>query len=285
MNLEILELLSSFTNKIKYIGNQHSIALEIKEISKKPAHYERLFIAEGIWLHEKLLSKPFDIKTFVFCPECIHSEEGLHLLRVWLERCELGYVISKKLMLSLSSRDDVDGFMSIVTFPNPPLHQLQLKDDAVILILDGLESPGNIGTILRTSDGAGVDAVFLCNSKISLNHPKVIKSSMGAVLEIPIFEFEDISACTLWLAENHFKIYLADTKAKDSFKMPHYGERSALVMGNERYGISRAWYEKEPHLISIPMLGNCDSLNVGVAAAIITYEICSKRKLIKEGTL
>lgn len=285
MDLQMAELLSSFTNKIKYIGNQHSIILEIKEILKKPAHHEHLFIAEGIWLHEKLLSKPFDIITFVFCPECIHSEEGLHLLKTWLMRCELSYVFSKKLMVSLSSRDDVDGFMSIVTFPNPQLHQLQLKDDAVILILDGLESPGNIGTILRTSDGAGVDAVFLYNSKISLNHPKVIKSSMGAVLEIPIFEFEDIYTCSLWLEENHFKIYLADTRAVDTFKMQHYGKRTALVMGNERYGISKEWYEKKPHLISIPMLGNCDSLNVGVAAAIITYEICSKRKLIKEGVL
>ena len=104
---------------------------------------------------------------------------------------------------------------------------------------------------------------------------------MGAVFTIPIIEFGDTSACIMWLKAHHFNIYLADTRAAKTYQSYHYDGNTALVMGSERYGISREWYSCEPQLLSIPMLGMCDSLNVGVAASVILYEICM-RKLQKE---
>ena len=140
-----------------------------------------------------------------------------------------------------------------------------------------MENPGNIGIILRTCDGAGVDAVFICNKKARVTNPKLIKSSMGAVFRIPIIEFNDMNVCAKWLKAHNFSIYLADTRANETYKSFDYDGNSALVIGSERYGISGKWYSCNPHLLSIPMLGICDSLNVGVAASVITYEISMKR--------
>ena len=164
-----------------------------------------------------------------------------------------------------------------------PAHDLAAFDppnDAVLLVLDGIEIPGNVGTLLRMADGAGVDGVFLCNRKARMTHPKLIKGSQGAVLSVPFFEFESVTACRSWLAAHGFAVYLADTRAERYYFDEPFGEKTALVMGSERYGISREWYEGDYRMIAIPMEGSCDSLNVGVAATVLAYEAVRKNKFV-----
>jgi TrmH family RNA methyltransferase len=172
------------------------------------------------------------------------------------------------------------GLFSVIQLPELNIEKLELGENALVMVLDGLEKPGNIGTIIRTCDGAGVDAVFLCNRKSRLTNPLLIKGSMGAVFTIPIVEFDNVRSCIDWLVSHHFNIFLADTKAEISYKHANYTGNTALVMGCERYGISGDWYSSSPKLISIPMLGICDSLNVGVAASILAYEAaCLKERV------
>ena len=112
-----------------------------------------------------------------------------------------------------------------------------------------------------------------------MTHPKLIKASQGAILTVPTFEFSSVDECYGWLSSHGFTVYLADTRAPHFHYDEPFGRNTALIVGSERYGIAREWYEKEYSMIAIPMLGKCDSLNVGVAATVLTYEACIKNKL------
>lgn len=279
-NISLQKLLDKYKGKIKYAGCQHPAIHQIKYVlNNAGSESERLSIADGIWAHQKLLKTDLPIHCFLTCPELIYSSEGLEIIEGFINRAEETFIVSKKLLGTISDRDGPDGFISLVQIPYFCLDGLKLVDNALILVLDGLESPGNIGTILRTCDGAAVDAVFICNKKVRMTNPKLVKGSMGAVFTIPAIEFDHAEECTKWLQAHDFRIYLADTKAGATYKNLDYGGKTALVLGNERYGISGEWYSGNPQLISIPMLGMCDSLNVGVAASVIAYEISMQKRM------
>ncbi|MBO7390027.1 MAG: RNA methyltransferase, partial [Clostridia bacterium] len=163
--------------------------------------------------------------------------------------------------------------------PEYRVEDITFDDKAVVLVLDGIEIPGNMGTLVRVADGAGADAVFIVNRKARLTHPKFIHSTMGAAFHVPIIEFESVDECFDYLRSKQFTVYLADSRAEKMYYELPFGKRVAFVMGSERYGISRVWYDKDVDLVAIPMLGECDSLNVGVAGTVLLYEACVKNKL------
>jgi RNA methyltransferase, TrmH family len=279
-NTYINSLVERYKIKIKHVGMQSDEINQIKRIiNGNCPDDEKLFAVEGIWAHQKLLSTNIEIKTFIFCPECIYSNEASLLVETFLKKTEEVFVVSKKVFGKLSERDEPDGLISLGKFPVYDIENCKLKTDPVIIVLDGLETPGNIGTILRTCDGAGVDAVLICNKRARITNTKLIKGSMGAAFVIPIVKFDCVNDCIMWLMARNFNIYLADTKADKTYKSYEYGGNTALVVGSERYGISEEWYNLNSNMLSIPMLGVCDSLNVGTAASIITYEICTKKNM------
>lgn len=276
------DLLEKHKNKVKHIGIQNDKIIKIKQIiNGNYPDYKKLFAVEGIWAHQKLLNTSIKIESFLFCPEYIYSNEAAQLIDTFIDKTDDVCVISKKVFEKFSERDEPDGLISIGKFPAYDIDNCKLKDDAVITILDGLETPGNIGTILRTCDGAGVDAVFICNKRARITSTKLIKGSMGAAFVIPIIEFNCVNDCIMWLMARNFNIYLADTRANTTFKSCEYEGNTALVLGSERYGISKEWYNFKTHMLFIPMFGICDSLNVGTAASIILYEICLKKRTVK----
>lgn len=276
------ELFSELKPKIREIGLSHGVINRARNlISNTKPNPERLFVIEGIWAHSKAITTKLPVVSFVICPEYIYTPESEALIREYAKDLDEVYIVSSKTFDRLSERDKPDGLLSICRFPVRKAEDLNLSDNASVVVLDGLEIPGNIGTIIRTCDGADIDAVLICNRRARLSHPKVIKGSMGAAFTIPIVEFNDANSCAEWLRGENFSIYLADTRAKHAYYEYDYKGRSALIMGSERYGIHREWYENEPNMLMIPMLGICDSLNVGVAASILIYEMSLKSKGIK----
>ncbi len=262
------------------IGEQNGVIKRVKGIlSNSKPNPEKLFIAEGIWMNGHILSEGTEIVSLIVCPEFIHTPEAERTVERLSDICAENYTVSAKTYAKISERDKPDGIMTIAKLPKWDKNKLNLDKKAVVLVIDGVEIPGNIGTMLRLADGSGVDAVFLCNRKARLTHPKLIHSSMLAILTVPVVEFENADECSKFLLNKGFTIYLADTRAEKMYYEEPYGTRTAFVMGSERYGISRDWYEKTNKLIAIPMMGKCDSLNVGVAATVLCYEACIKNKL------
>ena len=282
INEENLKLLDTLLNSQKFqaIGEHNSVIKQVKNIilNTKP-NPEKLFIAEGIWAQQKILETNTKIQSLIICPEYIFTNEAVNIVKQLSNLTDNLFTISSKTFDKLSERDKPDGMISIAYLPRYNIENFKVSKKSLVLILDGIEIPGNIGTMLRVCDGAGVDAVFICNRKARLTHPKLIKGSMGAVLTVPVIEFENVEECYRFLHKNSFKTYLADTRAEKNYFEEEYPDRTAFVMGSERYGISREWYNYDCGLISIPMRGKCDSLNVGVAATVLIYDATMKIKI------
>lgn len=276
------ELLEALRPKIHEVGIKHGVINRVRNlITNSKPNPEKLFVIEGIWAHNKAEMTSLPVVSFIICPEYIYTPESEALVERFAEKVECVYVVSSKTFDRLSERDKPDGLLSICRFPVRTPDDLVLPERAGVVVLDGLEIPGNIGTIIRTCDGAAIDAILVCNRRARLSHPKVIKGSMGAAFRIPIVEFENGIDCASWLRKHGFQIYLADTRAEKAYYDYDYPGRSALIMGSERYGIHKEWYQNDPNMLMIPMLGICDSLNVGVAASILIYEMSLKIKGMK----
>lgn len=281
MNSNIEQVLQS--HNFLPIGEQNPKIKQIKGvISNTKPNPHKLFVAEGIWMLSMCEKFHTPIDSLILCPEHIRTPEAAALAEKIAARTAELYTVSAKTYEKISERGQPDGLLALAQLPRHELSDFHPKNDAVLLILDGVEIPGNIGTTLRMADGAGVDGVFLCNRKARLTHPKLIKGSQGAILSVPFFEFETVAACREWLDKNKFTVYLADTRAKLFYYDEPFGKKTALVMGSERYGISREWYGGTYQMIAIPMEGSCDSLNVGVAATVLAYEAVKKNKFIPQ---
>ena len=267
-------------NGFMAIGESNGVIKRVKGIlSNSKPNPEKLFIAEGIWMNTHIINEGTEIVSLIVCPEYVYTPEAEKAVETLAKRCPENYTVSAKTFDKISERDKPDGIITIAKLPRHELSDFKPDKKSVILVIDGVEIPGNIGTMLRVVDGSGADAVFLCNRKARLTHPKLIHSSMLAILTVPVFEFDSVEACGKWLLDKGFTVYLADTRAESMYYELPYGTRTGFVMGSERYGIAREWYDVKHTLVAIPMLGKCDSLNVGVAATVLLYEACIKNKL------
>jgi RNA methyltransferase, TrmH family len=277
MGLDIEQLCEEFSH-LKLVGSKdNSIRLINRLIKNKKVEDEDLFVIEGLWAYEKIIKSNIRIINFVFCLEFIKNKSILDMVKSISMVAENSCLMSSNLCKRLSSRDSGEGFFLLCSFPQHGLGDIKLKDNNLLVVLDGLEKPGNIGTIIRSVDGAGGDGVIICNSKVRKTNHKLIKSSMGSSFMLPVVN-SDIELIVRWLKSNGFKIIVTDLKATKNYYNVDYKGRIAIIAGNEIHGISNIWNSHECERVIIPMFGGADSLNVGVATTIVVYEasICQK---------
>lgn len=265
-------------DKCRFSGKNAAVIknfLAIKNNTKP--NKEKLVFVEGIWAASLLIKYDLDVKIVLINVEDITSNEALDLAIKLIEKAEEVHLVSKTTLEKVTEVGTNVGIAALCRFPSKQLSDLDLSRSLSIVILDSLEIPGNIGTIIRSCDGTDTDAVIICNRKTRITHPKLVRSSQGSCFKVPIIEL-DYSDVVPWLIKNGFKIILTDTKAERYYFEQDYTENIAIVMGSERYGISKSWYNEKVEKIKIPMEGDCDSLNVGIAATIVLYQALISRK-------
>lgn len=241
-------------------------------INNVKSNKDNLFVAEGLWLCKNVIDTDTPVETVILLPEKIHTPDGIALAEEMISRAETVGIVSEKVYNRINEIESEKGIAALCKLPDYHLDTIQITKKTVLLILDGLEIPGNVGTIIRTADGAGITAVVICNKRTRMNHPKVIRSSQCTILNLPVIE-ANMEELQSWLQSKKFTFYFADTEAKESYSDVQYADKTAVIMGSERYGIHKKWYDL-PHVgVFIPMLGKADSLNVGVATSIIAYEV------------
>lgn len=282
MNLDFEKVNKRFSY-LQTIGSKDPIIRIMNNIIKdKKVEDENLFVIEGLWAYEKIVKSNIRIKSFVFCPDLIRNDSMLEMVLFNIGVAENSYLISSNLCSRLSSRNSGEGFFLLCDFPEYNLCDIELKENNLLVILDGLEKPGNVGTIIRSIDGAGGDGAIICNSNIRKTNQKLIKSSMGSSFILPVIK-TDIRETVMWLKSNGFKIIITDLKASKSYYNVDYKGRIAIIAGNEIHGISDIWNEYQCERVIIPMFGGADSLNVGVAASMVIYEAsyCQKELITR----
>jgi tRNA G18 (ribose-2'-O)-methylase SpoU len=262
------------------IGAQHPRIRQVMSIQKNSApNPHKLFIAEGLWAHNLLLKYDVPIDTFFWCPEAAYGDEARTRAAQIAPLAESAYQISTKTLERISERDRPDGLLSLAALPRWDPDQLDLPPSALVMVVDGMEIPGNLGTLIRTLDACQVDLLILTNRRTRLTHPKVFRASQGMVLTTPIVEFDEPEDAIAWLRHNNFEVYLADTdNARNYRRFRYQRSRTAFVMGAEKYGIPKAWYQDDFKRVFVPMLGSADSLNVSVSAAVLLYEARAQKE-------
>lgn len=257
------------------IGAKHPIVKHVTLIaSNKSPNPRRQVFVEGVWALQKILGANLAIDILFVCPELINNPTTERLIASAVPNADRTYSVSGSTMEKLAEKGDNSGVGCLVSLHTTTLEQLgqKLRKSSIVVIADAVEIPGNIGTILRTTDAVAGDALVLCNKRARITHPKVVRGSQGACFFVPMVE-ATVEETELWLAKHNYQVIFADTRGAMRFDEFTPGGRVAIIMGSERYGISKQWTQDKAQAVSIPMFGTNDSLNVAVATSILLYDI------------
>ena len=188
--------------------------------------------------------------------------------------------VTSQVYEKMAYRGSTEGIIAVVKEKNHDLSilsTLTTHHSPLIVVLEGVEKPGNLGAILRTAEAAAVDAVIVCDPLTDIYNPNLIRASIGGVFSVPVAVCTS-EECIAFLKERHIKILTA--QLQDSYDYYDYDMRpaTAIVMGTESTGLTQQWREAADAHIRIPMLGRLDSLNVSVSAAILIYEAVRQRR-------
>ena len=250
------------------IGAQHPRVRELLAVRRNSVPGR--ILVEGNWEHSQLLTTPTTIDTLYYCPEAV--DEASTAERAAARAREV-YRISPKMLARVARKSRSDGLISIARLPVWEPHDFRFDESSLVLVADGVEYAGNLGTLIRTVDAARADCLVLTSPRARLSHPSVYSASRGMVLSTPVLEFDDIAAAANWLRRHDFEVHLADPEASGSYRVPQYrGRPTAFVVGSEGGGLSEMWRRQGFKAVSIPMLGQADSLNVALSAGILLFE-------------
>ncbi len=255
------------------VSKNHEIIKLIKQL-KKQSKPDNLYLVEDLSVLEILKNQKIDLEYFLYVKENSYQEQTLEIINYFLNHSKNIYTISNKTFELLESKENHIGFIAIVKKENPNITKL---DDEIVLVIDKLENAGNIGTLLRTADSAGIKTIIEVDQITNPNHPKLIQSSRGTVFTLNIYQATYEEAQEL-LLKNNYEIYLGEPILGKPFNQYDYQNKTAIVIGSERFGINPAWYNHPHQKVFIPMYGIMTSLNVGVAGAILMYEVKQKKE-------
>jgi TrmH family RNA methyltransferase len=259
--------------ELQQVGLRHPAAELVRDIQhNRTGIPRRTFVAEGLFENNIVLEAGVPVDTFLWCPEAAYSDEAKTRSAQLAARARRAYRISAKTLSYLAERPNPDGLISVARLPDTDPEALTFARDALILVIDGIEIPGNMGTLIRTADACAADCLVLTNRRTRLTHPKVLRSSQGMSITVPAVEFDEVADAIAWLGRHAFTVFLADTDDSENYRGCDYRGRTAVVVGSERYGISPAWQAAGFRRVGIPMLGTADSLNVAISAAVLLYE-------------
>ena len=177
----------------------------------------------------------------------------------------------------LAYGDRLDGMIAVAETPSHALADLVLPPEPLVAVIEGVEKPGNLGAVLRTADGAGVDAVIVAESVTDLFNPNIIRASLGTVFAVPVV-LASTREVIAWLQERGIAVVAARVDGSVDYSAADYRGAVAIALGSEARGLSEAWSGVARASVHIPMLGVADSLNVSATAAVLFYEALRQRR-------
>jgi len=184
---------------------------------------------------------------------------------------------SRTVFAKMAYRERPEGLLALVPQVKYDLAGLKLPAAPLLVVAEAIEKPGNLGTILRSADAAGADAVIVCDRCTDINNPNVVRASIGAIFTVPVVETSSTEAIN-WLHEKKIKILAASPHAKLAYTQADLRRGMAIVVGTEQYGLSEQWMKAADLQVCIPMRGQLDSLNVAAATTILLFEAARQRE-------
>ncbi len=255
---------------------------KIKQVVRLRNRKERdetsLFLIEGYRELKRAYDAGIEIETIYFCPS-FFSESGQRRL---IEQFEGNSVECIEVVFAkMSYRDTPDGLIAVAKQMRRQLCELDeilsTKKAPFLVIAESIEKPGNLGTILRSCDAAGVDAVLVCDPTTDIYNPNVVRSSVGTLFTLPVIQANSQKVLD-YLREKKISIAAATPHAKIEYTDADFTVPVALAVGAEQHGLSETWMKQADIQVQIPMHGIADSLNVASATTLVLYEVVRQRK-------
>ena len=249
---------------------KHLLALQQKSSLRRS---EQLFVVEGRRELDHCLQAGYEVDTIFMCPELAREAPLLtsHF-------APLTSYVSPQVYERIAYRGTTEGIVAVMRSRDVRLSDLRLPASPLIVVLESVEKPGNLGAILRSADAAGADAVVVCDPLTDLYNPNLIRSSIGARFTVPTVATTS-DECIAWLRDKGIAILTAQLQDSSPYYDVDMRRPTAIVMGTESTGLTQPWRQAATAHIRIPMLGRLDSLNVSVSAAILLFEAVRQRQL------
>jgi len=254
------------------------VKLAVSLHQRKYREAERLFLAEGLRLAEMAVSSGWEIEYGFYTMEAAKEFRAETLLTGLESKCTM-YEIPAPLFRRISETQTPQGIMLVMRIPQVmmELSTLLRRKKPLVIALDNVQDPGNVGTIIRTADAAGVDGVVLLGNSADVFSSKTVRASMGSIFHIPIISNISQSKFLHTVEEWGIPLFAADIDMSAiTYYQQDFREAAAIVFGNEANGITDGILARSQK-IYIPMQGHAESLNVAVAAGIILYETVRQR--------
>ena len=251
---------------------KHVVALQQKSALRRK---EGLFVVEGRRELIHCLEAGYKvIECFIL--ENLERLENLEILET-LENLSPLFPVSPQVYEKMAYRGSTEGVIAVVREKQLSLDDLRLSSNPLVIVLERVEKPGNLGAVLRSADAAKADAVIICDPLTDLYNPNLIRSSIGAVFSVPCVACSS-EACIAFLKARGIQILTAQLQDSSLYYDTDMRRGTAIVMGTESTGLTDQWRQAADAHIRIPMLGQLDSLNVSVSAAILLFEAVRQRQ-------
>lgn len=259
------EVITSTANaKVK-----HLVALSEKSSLRKS---EGVFVLEGAREVERAIAAGYQPRAIYVCPDIFNNESksspNVPAVPV--------FEVSKPVYEKIAYRGSTEGVVAEMYIKDRALDELQLGPNPLVVVLEGVEKPGNLGAVLRSADAVGIDALILADSRVDLYNPNVLRASTGAVFSVPTIACTSAQAID-FLKDKGINIYTAQLQDSELYYDTDFRGPSAIVFGTEATGLTNQWRLAATSHIRIPMNGISDSLNVSVSAAVLMYEALRQR--------
>ncbi len=255
----------------------------IKQIRKlrdrKERHQSGLFFVEGLRIVGEALASNWHIEILIYSPSLLNSLFGLELIEKFQSNGGKVLPVSEEVFFSLSSKEGPQGIAAVIHQHWAELEDITPKQGEIWVALDSVADPGNLGTILRTNDAAGVQGVILLDQCTDPYDPASIRASMGAIFNQVLIKatFQEFA---FWKRMYSIPVIGTSDKAHQDYHFYDYPNQMVLLMGSERHGLQEKHFAICDEIVAIPMQGKSDSLNLAVAAALCVYEIFNQRRKI-----
>lgn len=246
----------------------------IVQLTKKAKERRRqgVFLIEGIRMFRETPAELFE-KVYV-AESFLQKESNVQLLHA---KHTVYEIVSENVFARMSDTKTPQGILCIVRRPLYKLADLQKGKNTHLLILENIQDPGNLGTMLRTGEGAGITGVILDPDCVDLFAPKTVRATMGSIYRVPFYQADDLQTVLCSLKQQGILFYAAHSKAVKTYDAFDYCQPTAFLIGNEGNGLTKQALEQADACLRIPMAGQLESLNAAMAAGILMYEANRQR--------
>lgn len=260
----------------------HRIKNTVKLHQRKYRNRQERMIIEGYRSILRAVDNGYPLQELFLCPPLFFGKNEWALVQRVEDTGAQRFEVTEEIFRKIALRQRSEGLLTIAQQIHRPLRDHQPQNSDFYIIAESIEKPGNLGTVLRSADCAGISGVIVCDPCTDVYHPDVIRASVGAFFSVPVYESSTDEALA-WCRRYGIRTLAATPHTDRLYTGADMRSAAAVVVGTEQYGLSQRWLEEADQQIKLPMFGQADSLNVAMSATLLVYEAVRQRNEGSQG--